>query len=209
MRVAEHMSLPLSEELKVTLKVSQNLHASMTPYLLGAVVGKMRGRGALQAGFDAERRFLERGGLDLIAAAQGDGAGGAPGAFYSPAFMTQYLAMMATRPDTAVFRRALPILGRDGTLWNIQPQSPAAGNVFAKTGTFSLADPLNRRTIITGKGWRANDHIVGEARVVRHLCGVISPFPPNYRAMPRCSSGRHSVRLRPHLVDAVSGGARG
>ena len=31
MRVAEHVSLPLSEEIKVTLKVSQNLHASMTP----------------------------------------------------------------------------------------------------------------------------------------------------------------------------------
>src|SRR5262249_4754511 len=136
-RVAEHVSLPLSEEIKVTLKVSQNLHASMMPYVIGARVGHVRGRGALQAGFDAERGFLERGGLDLIAAAQGDGAGGAPAAFYSPAFMTQYLAMMAQRPDTAVFRRALPILGRDGTLWNIQPQSPAAGKVYAKTGTFS------------------------------------------------------------------------
>ncbi|MEO8337733.1 MAG: D-alanyl-D-alanine carboxypeptidase, partial [bacterium] len=30
-RVAEHVSLPLSEEIKVTLKVSQNLHASMMP----------------------------------------------------------------------------------------------------------------------------------------------------------------------------------
>src|SRR5207244_8128267 len=30
MRVAEHVSLPLAEEVKVTLKVSQNLHASMT-----------------------------------------------------------------------------------------------------------------------------------------------------------------------------------
>src|SRR5215813_3335618 len=36
--VAEHVSPPLSEEAKVTLKVSQNLHASMWPYLLGALV---------------------------------------------------------------------------------------------------------------------------------------------------------------------------
>jgi len=100
---------PLAEEVKVTLKVSQNLHASMTPYVLGALVNHARGRGALAAGFDAERVFLERAGLDLIAAAQGDGAGGAPGAFYSPNFMTQYLAYMALRPDSAVFRRALPI----------------------------------------------------------------------------------------------------
>jgi len=39
-RVAEHISPPLSEEVKVTLKVSQNLHASMTPWIPGAVLGK-------------------------------------------------------------------------------------------------------------------------------------------------------------------------
>lgn len=179
-RVAEHVSLPLAEEIKVTLKVSQNLHASMTPYLLGAVVGHVRGRGALQAGFDAERAFLERGGLDLIAAAQGDGAGGAPAAFYSPAFMTQYLAMMAARPDSAVFRRALPILGRDGTLWNIQPQSPAAGRVFAKTGTFAAVDPLNRRTIITGKGLAGYMTTSSGKRVSFAIYGNRIPFPPGY-----------------------------
>src|SRR2546423_3819925 len=32
--VAEHVSLPLAEEIKVTLKVSQNLHPAMGPYLL-------------------------------------------------------------------------------------------------------------------------------------------------------------------------------
>jgi D-alanyl-D-alanine carboxypeptidase len=179
-RIAEHVSLPLGEEVKVTLKVSQNLHASATPYIIGALVGKTRGRGALQAGFDAEREFLERGGLDLMAAAQGDGAGGAPAAFYSPAFMTQYLAMMATRPDSAVFRRALPILGRDGTLWNIQPQSPAAGKVFAKTGTFSAVDPLNRRTIITGKGLAGYMTTASGKRVSFAIYGNRIPFPPNY-----------------------------
>jgi D-alanyl-D-alanine carboxypeptidase/D-alanyl-D-alanine-endopeptidase (penicillin-binding protein 4) len=179
-RVAEHVSLPLSEEIKVTLKVSQNLHASMMPYVIGALVGHVRGRGALQAGFDAERGFLERGGLDLIAAAQGDGAGGAPAAFYSPAFMTQYLAMMAQRPDTAVFRRALPILGRDGTLWNIQPQSPAAGKVFAKTGTFSAQDPLYRRTIVTGKGLAGYMTTQAGHRVSFAIYGNRIPFPPNY-----------------------------
>jgi D-alanyl-D-alanine carboxypeptidase/D-alanyl-D-alanine-endopeptidase (penicillin-binding protein 4) len=179
-RVAEHVSLPLSEELKVTLKVSQNLHASATPYIVGALVGKTRGRGALQAGFDAEREFLKRGGLDLMAAGQGDGAGGSPAAFYSPAFMTQYLAMMGTRPDSGVFRRALPILGRDGTLWNIQPQSQAAGKVLAKTGTFSVSDPLNRRTIITGKGLAGYMTTASGKRVSFAIYGNRIPFPPNY-----------------------------
>ena len=180
-RVAEHVSLPLSEEIKVTLKVSQNLHASMMPYVIGAIAGKTPGRGALQAGFDAERDFLQRAGLDLIAAAQGDGAGGAPGAFYSPAFMVQYLAYMASRADIALFRRALPILGRDGTLWNIQPQSPAAGSVIAKTGTFSLVDPLNRRTIITGKGLAGYMTTSSGRRLAFAIYANRIPFPPNYQ----------------------------
>jgi D-alanyl-D-alanine carboxypeptidase/D-alanyl-D-alanine-endopeptidase (penicillin-binding protein 4) len=180
-RVAEHVSLPFGEEVKVTLKVSQNLHASMMPYVVGALAAHTPGRGAAQAGLDAEHGFLTKAGLDLMAAAQGDGAGGAPGAFYSPAFMVQYLAYMATRPDTAVFRRALPILGRDGTLWNIQPNTPAAGRVFAKTGTFSLVDPLNRRTIITGKGLAGYMTTSSGKRLSFAIYGNRIPFPPNYQ----------------------------
>jgi len=66
--------------------------------------------------------------------------------------MVAYLAAMAKRPDFAVFQAALPILGRDGTLFDIQPDSPAAGHVFAKTGTYGVDDPLNRRVLVTGKG---------------------------------------------------------
>ena len=52
---------------------------------------------------------------------------------------------MSAAKDSAIFRNALPVLGTDGTLWNIQTSSPAAGHVFAKTGTFAVDDPLNRR----------------------------------------------------------------
>jgi len=150
-RVAEHVSLPLSEALGVNLKVSQNLHAASIPYLLGAVRGGKHGAEALQAGFDLKREFLQQAGIDLSGASQGDGAGGALGAFFTPAFVVQYLAYMATRPDYSIFVRALPILGRDGSLWNIQPESPAAGKVFAKTGTFNADDLLNRRVMVTSK----------------------------------------------------------
>jgi len=40
MLVAEHVSPPFREAAKVILKVSQNLHASMMPYVLGALRGK-------------------------------------------------------------------------------------------------------------------------------------------------------------------------
>ncbi len=149
--VAEHISPPLSEEVKVTLKVSQNLHASMMPYILGALVGG-KTENIEQAGFDLEREFLEKAGLDLSSASQGDGAGGAQSAFFTPDFVVQYLAYMSRQSDFAVFHRALPVLGKDGTLYNIQVNSAAAGKVFAKTGTFSASDRLNRRPLLTGKG---------------------------------------------------------
>ncbi len=149
--MAEHVSPPFYEDVKVTLKVSQNLHASMMPWVVGATLSHA-GANAEQAGFDLERSFLEKAGLDLSAASQGDGAGGAQSAFFTPDFMVHYLAFIARQPDFSLFYRALPILGRDGTLWNIQVLSPAAGHVHAKTGTFAAYDALNRNLMVTGKG---------------------------------------------------------
>jgi PBP4 family serine-type D-alanyl-D-alanine carboxypeptidase len=145
--MAEHVSPPLSEEVKVTLKVSQNLHASATPFLLAAVLAH---KTDAQAGFDLEHEFLAKAGLDLSGAAQSDGAGA--DAFYTPDFMVHYLAFMSRQKDFPVFLNALPVLGRDGTLWNIQPGSPAAGHVRAKTGTFTRRNALNKNLMVTAKG---------------------------------------------------------
>ena len=147
MLVAEHVSLPLTAAARVVLKTSQNLHASNFPLLVGAVAP---GHDSTKTGFDLAREWLSREGLDLGGAVQGDGAGG--DAFFSPAFMTRYLAMVATKPYASAFRAALPVLGKDGTLAQIQVNAPAVGKVFAKTGTFGSFDPLNRRQIIHGKG---------------------------------------------------------
>ena len=165
--VAEHASPPLIEEAKVTLKVSQNLHASMKPYLLGALRGEGvprpggGGSGAetpadtmthLERGFALEHRFLERAGLDLSGASQGDGAGGDRAAFYAPDFMVRFLDHMADRPYFEAYRDALPVLGRDGTLAEIQTDAEAAGHVRAKTGTYVVPNPLNGNFLLTAKG---------------------------------------------------------
>src|ERR1700723_20045 len=149
--VAEHISPPLSEEIKVTLKVSQNLHATMTPFILGAVLGH-KTDDIDQDGFDLERDFLTKGALDLRGASQADGAGGAQSAYYTPDFMVRYLAYMAKQKEFQQFEKSLPILGRDGTLWDIQVNSPAAGHVFAKTGTYVSYDALNKKLMLNGKG---------------------------------------------------------
>jgi D-alanyl-D-alanine carboxypeptidase/D-alanyl-D-alanine-endopeptidase (penicillin-binding protein 4) len=145
--IAEHVSPPFAEEVKVTLKVSQNLHASSLPFIVKATLAR---DDTATTGFDLERRFLEQAGLDVTGAQQSDGAGG--NARFSPDFMARYLAYMARQPEFASFDRALPILGRDGTLWNIQRESPAAGKVRAKTGTLGGYDALNRKMLVTAKG---------------------------------------------------------
>jgi D-alanyl-D-alanine carboxypeptidase len=66
--------------------------------------------------------------------------------------MVHYLSFMAKQPTARIFHDALPILGTDGTLWNIQTRSRAVGHVHAKTGTFSAGDLLHKGVIVTGKG---------------------------------------------------------
>jgi PBP4 family serine-type D-alanyl-D-alanine carboxypeptidase len=175
-QVAEHVSPPLTEEIKVLLKVSQNLHASMMPYLFSSLIAK---KDAPQSGFDLMHDFLSKGSLDLSGASQSDGAGGS--AHFTPAFMVSYLKWMSSNRSFEAFRNALPILGRDGTLFQIQVNSKAAGHVFAKTGTYGASDYLNHDVMVTGKGLAgytttANGHHLAFAIYVNN---VRVPSQPN------------------------------
>lgn len=147
--LAEHTSPPFIEDAKLTLKVSQNLHASTTPYLVGAIAGRNRSE-PLATGFKLEKKLLDEAGLDTSGAMQTDGAGGA--ALYTPEFMSHYLIWLAKQPYFEKLRPGLPVMGRDGTLVDIQKSSPAAGKVFAKTGTYAEEDLLHQALLVTGKG---------------------------------------------------------
>ena len=66
--------------------------------------------------------------------------------------MVHYLEFMSKQPNFDALLVALPVLGKDGTLWNVQSASPAAGHVFAKTGSLGTRDALNRRLLVSAKG---------------------------------------------------------
>jgi PBP4 family serine-type D-alanyl-D-alanine carboxypeptidase len=138
--LAQHVSPTLAEDVKLTLKVSDNLHAALMPYMWAIYVAKVKSD-FLKAGFAQEHKLLAGAGLDLNGAAQQDGLGGF--AFFAPDFMVHYLAWAYAQPWFAAFHHALPILGVDGTLFNIQNGSPAKGKVFAKTGTWGSANLLD------------------------------------------------------------------
>jgi D-alanyl-D-alanine carboxypeptidase/D-alanyl-D-alanine-endopeptidase (penicillin-binding protein 4) len=126
-RVAEHVALPLSEQAKVMLKVSSNIHTVTFPYLVGAIAGHDPVNA--KASYAEYRRSLFR-----DAGLPADPPGSADGNF-SPDTFIKFLTHVSRRPYFPQLRDALPIMGRDGTLATNQPNSPAAGHVYAKTGT--------------------------------------------------------------------------
>lgn len=123
--LAEHVSPPLSEEVKVMLKLSSNVHTVYFPYLVGAIAGQDPVT-AEATGARYQRALFEQAGLDPDDPANGG---------YTADFFVGFLSHMAQQPYFTAYRDALPIMGRDGTLADIEPDSPAAGRVFAKTGT--------------------------------------------------------------------------
>jgi D-alanyl-D-alanine carboxypeptidase/D-alanyl-D-alanine-endopeptidase (penicillin-binding protein 4) len=146
--VALHTSPPFAETLKVTLKVSHNLYASMFPLLLAVQEGKR----TLPEGMRIQGKVLSELGVDVAGISLETGAGGGNGDRVTPRATVQLLLAMAKRPDFAAFREALPVLGVDGTLADTVPaDSPARGKVFAKTGTYGDPDLLNDRVLLRSK----------------------------------------------------------
>lgn len=147
-RVAAFRSPPLSEALRVTLKVSHNLYASTLPMLLAVRAGKR----SLEAGMAAQGRLLRDLGVDTSGISLESGAGGGDGDRVSPRSTVALLIEMRKRRDWAAFYDALPILGVDGTLHDVVAKdSPARGKVRGKTGTYTDSNLLQDRNHLRAK----------------------------------------------------------
>jgi serine-type D-Ala-D-Ala carboxypeptidase/endopeptidase (penicillin-binding protein 4) len=151
-RVAEFESPPLSEAIKVTLKVSHNLYASTLPLLVASHDAKGRVPKTLHGGLRMQRAFLKKLGVDVETISFGGGAGGAAADMVTPRATVQLLRAMQKRPEWPAYSAGLPVLGDDGTLADaVEPNSPAKGKVRAKTGTLGWADLLNDRFLLRSK----------------------------------------------------------
>jgi D-alanyl-D-alanine carboxypeptidase/D-alanyl-D-alanine-endopeptidase (penicillin-binding protein 4) len=147
-RVAVFTSPPLSEAIKVTLKVSHNLYASTLPLLVAAKYGERR----LADGLRREGNFLKEIGVDTGAVSFAGGAGGAQADSTTPRATVQLLQALAKLPEYRAVDAGLPILGVDGTLaTSVGADSPARGKIRAKTGTLSYGDAVNGRSILRSK----------------------------------------------------------
>jgi D-alanyl-D-alanine carboxypeptidase/D-alanyl-D-alanine-endopeptidase (penicillin-binding protein 4) len=147
-RIAEYTSEPLSDVIKVTLKVSHNLYASTLPILVGVKNGNPSPDGGLRR----QARLLKGFGVDPLAVSFAGGAGGAPADSVTARATVDLLRGMSKHPAGKEYFDALPILGVDGTLADAVPkESPARGKARAKTGTLVWLDAQNNRHILRSK----------------------------------------------------------
>ena len=129
--LAEHESQPLLETIRLTNKISHNLHAEL---LLRAVGREKFGVGSTAAGLKVEREFLHGAGVSNGDIILSDGSGLGRDNLVTPRGMITLLAYAAHQPWGADFQSTLPISGADGTLETRMTGTAAAGLIQAKTG---------------------------------------------------------------------------
>lgn len=138
--LASRTSPTLREDLTVTNKVSQNLHAELTLRLLGKLEGE---QGSLAEGTRVVRQFLSDAGIDDHDFFFYDGSGMSPNDRITPRAMTQLLRYAAAQPWGPAWRATLPVAGVDGTLRKHFADSPLKEKLWAKTGTLDETNALS------------------------------------------------------------------
>jgi D-alanyl-D-alanine carboxypeptidase/D-alanyl-D-alanine-endopeptidase (penicillin-binding protein 4) len=129
--LAEHISPPLLESIRMLNKISQNLHAEL---LLRTIAREKAGVGTTDAGVVIERNFLNSIGLadgDVVLA---DGSGLSRQDLVTPRATAQLLEYAARQPWGESYISTLPVAGEDGTLEDRMKGTAAAGRIHAKTG---------------------------------------------------------------------------
>jgi D-alanyl-D-alanine carboxypeptidase/D-alanyl-D-alanine-endopeptidase (penicillin-binding protein 4) len=177
--LATHISVPVAEDITVTNKVSQNLHAELLLRLLGKEFGK---DGSLAQGARVVRQFLVDAGVSDQDFFFYDGSGMSMDDRIAPRANTQLLAYAARQAWGAEFKNTLPVAGVDGTLTNRFRASPLKGKLWAKTGTLNETVALSGYlTASSGKSLvfsvMVNGHRPGsnvEAAAVERICEAIA-----------------------------------
>jgi D-alanyl-D-alanine carboxypeptidase/D-alanyl-D-alanine-endopeptidase (penicillin-binding protein 4) len=139
--LASHSSPSLLEDVIVTNKVSQNLHAELWLHHLGRKV--FCGDGSTLRGARLVRAFLENAGIDKDDFVFFDGSGLSGHDLVTPRATARLLQYASTQPWFADWKKSLPVGGEDGSLAERFGKAPLKDHVFAKTGTLGEARALS------------------------------------------------------------------
>jgi D-alanyl-D-alanine carboxypeptidase/D-alanyl-D-alanine-endopeptidase (penicillin-binding protein 4) len=138
--LAVRTSAPLIEDLRITDKVSQNLHAEL---LLRAVGRARRNVGSAEAGLEEMKAFLSEIAIEPESYSLRDGSGLARLNLVTPAAVVRLLRSMFASPQKERWISLLPVGAQDGTLNNRFLDTPLAGRIYAKTGSLSHVSALS------------------------------------------------------------------
>ena len=139
--LAEHLSPPLSEAIKVVNKESQNLHAEMLLRTLGRV---QNNQGSLAGGLDALNTFA----TNQVGILPGetyfsDGSGLSREDLVAPQAAVKLLVYMAHSPNFRAYFDSFPVSGIDGTLAHRFLTDGVKGKIHAKTGSVEHVNTLS------------------------------------------------------------------
>ncbi|GAC1620061.1 MAG: D-alanyl-D-alanine carboxypeptidase/D-alanyl-D-alanine-endopeptidase [Candidatus Acidiferrum sp.] len=152
MVIVEHVSLPLAEDIKLTNKISQNLHAELLLRAAARQAGVWNTPEDL-AKFPAE--FYTAAGIAPSDVLQTDGSGLSEHDLVTPRAIVALLSYARTQPWFDVYYGSLPVSGVDGTLSDRMKSEPLTGRIHAKTGSLDhvralsgYADTVDGRRLI-------------------------------------------------------------
>jgi len=173
--LAEHASVPLADDVRLTNKMSLNLHAELM-LLLSA--RESAGATDYEDALKFANGFFKSAGIADGDVVLTDGSGLSRKDLVTPRAVVQLLRYASTQPWGEVFRSSLPIAGEDGTLSERMKATPAAGHVFAKTGTIEHANTLSgyattvrgAKVIFSILGDNNNLHAQDANKVIDALC---------------------------------------
>jgi serine-type D-Ala-D-Ala carboxypeptidase/endopeptidase (penicillin-binding protein 4) len=138
--LAAHDSHPLSDDVRIINKVSQNLHAEILLRLLGREKGTA---GTVESGLEVLRTFLTQVGISPQEYVFYDGSGLSRQNLVTPQAVVKLLEYAAKQPWGKMYSETLPIAGMDGSLADRFRGTPAQGIVLGKTGSLDHVKSLS------------------------------------------------------------------
>ncbi len=138
--LATHTSVELLQDVVVTNKMSQNLHAELLLRQLGAARGR---DGTIAQGARVVRQFLLSAGIDKDDFVFFDGSGLSGHDLVTPRATAGLLQYASGQSWFADWKSSLPVGGVDGSLEERFMKAPLKGKVWAKTGTLGEARALS------------------------------------------------------------------
>jgi len=130
--LAEHLSVPLSDSIKLVNKISQNLHTEM---LLRAAARNTTACNTPDDLMKFPQDFYAAAGIVPGDVIQTDGSGLSRHDLVTPRAIVALLKYAQNQPWFPPYYASLPVAAVDGTLETVMTNTISAGHIHAKTGS--------------------------------------------------------------------------